>query len=158
MTDQHEQAMLAEARTEISYADHKASMVLAALGVAFGAVLGGLLARDWKPGDQGDGEWAWWVGCICALAAVASAALAVWPRYSKSDDLGVYYWGQIARLDSEAEMNNRLDKPGMNEKDRTRHQLWALSRIVLTKYGHIRRAFVLAGASTVLFAISTALA
>lgn len=150
--------MLAEARTEVSYADHKASMVLAALGIGFGAVVGGLLAGDWKPSDQGRGEWLWWLGAATALAAVTCAAAAVWPRYSNRTDPGVYYWGQVARLPSYEDMCKKLDDPSRDDSDRRRHQLWALSKIVMRKYRLLRWAFVLAGASVVVFGLSAAAA
>lgn len=151
--------MLAEARVEVSYADHKASMVLAALGIGFGAVLGGLLAGDWKPSDQGDGEPALWVGLAFALGAVACAAGAVWPRYSrrnKSSD--VFYWGEVARVASFEDFTNRLDDAPPSSRTRTRRQLWDLSKIVATKYLLIRSAFVAAGLAFCAFAVSAALA
>jgi Family of unknown function (DUF5706) len=76
-----EAAMLAEARADIGYADHKASMVLAALGIGFSALLGGLFASDWLPTDLvGWAEVLWWIGGLLAVASVIFAGLAVWPR------------------------------------------------------------------------------
>jgi hypothetical protein len=154
-----EEAMLAEARVEVSYADHKASMVLAALGIGFGALIGGLLAGDWRPADQGDGELAWWVGLGFAVAAVSCAAAAVWPRYppqGKSE--GVYFWGDVASMKSFDELAKRLDKAPPSLGVRTRSQLWALSRTVSTKYRLIRGAFMGAALAIVAFAVSAALA
>lgn len=151
--------MLTEARVEVSYADHKASMVLAALGIGFGTLIGGLLAGDWKPADQGDGEVAWWIGLVLALAAVSCAAAAVWPRYPrKGQSVGVYFWGDVASMKSFDEFAKRLDKSPPSLGDRTRSQLWALSRIVATKYSLIRGAFVGAALAVLSFAISAALA
>ncbi len=154
-----EDVMLAEARVEVSYADHKASMVLASLGVGFGAVIGGLLAGDWKPADQGGGEWAWWVGLCLAVGSVAYAAAAVWPRYprqGKSDEL--YFWGDVASMPSYDELSRRLDGAPPSAGNRTRRQLWALSNIVAMKYRLIRAAFVAAALAVVAFAVSAALA
>ena len=65
-----EETILDEARVEISYADHKASILLAALGIAFAAFLGGLFASDWRPTDlESWGEFVWWLGGVCALAS-----------------------------------------------------------------------------------------
>jgi hypothetical protein len=154
-----EDAMLAEARVEVSYADHKASMVLASLGVGFGAVIGGLLAGDWKPADQGDGEWAWWVGVCLAVVSVAFAAGAVWPRYprrGKSEEL--YFWGDVASMTSYDELSKRLDDAPPSAGRRTRSQLWLLSSIVAAKYRLIRAAFAAAALAVVAFAVSAALA
>lgn len=159
MTKANEEAMLAEARTEVSYADHKASMVLAALGIGFGAVLGGLLAGDWKPSNQGGGEWAWWLGATLAVGAITASAAAVWPRWRLGQqEEGVYYWGQVARLKSYDEMCERLNEKEEHAGDRTRHQLWELSRIVATKYRFLRGSFVLAGLSAIAFGLSAWLA
>jgi MFS family permease len=154
-----DEAMLAEARVEVSYADHKASMVLASLGVGFGAVIGGLLAGDWKPADQGDGEWAWWIGVCLAVASVALAAGAVWPRYPRrGDSEKLYFWGDVASLTSYDELSKRLEEAPPSARDRTRRQLWVLSSIVTTKYRLVRAAFVASGLAVVTFAISAALA
>ena len=68
-----EDVMLAEARAEVNAADQKASLVLAALGVGFGAVVGGLLARDWEPSDlTGFGEVLWWIGAALSLPRLTS--------------------------------------------------------------------------------------
>lgn len=128
--------MLAEARNEVGAADHKASMVLAVLGIGFGAVLGGLIARDWTPTDLNlAGSVLWWTGALTAAASVASAAAAVWPRFTlppKSRDL--FYWGHVATYQSLRELDNALDKHPPRLEDRTRHQLFELSRIVARKY------------------------
>ena len=90
--------MLAEARADIGYADHKASMVLAALGIGFSAVLGGLFASDWRPTDlTGWAEFFWWVGGVSAVASVIFAGLAVWPRIGDPDPTHVYYWATYSR-------------------------------------------------------------
>lgn len=156
-----EEAMLAEARVEVSYADHKASMVLAALGIGFGALTGGLLAGDWKPSDQGEGELYWWIGLVLSVTAISCAAAAVWPRYPRRGghrSLGVYFWGDVASMKSFEDLVEHLDDSPPSPGDRTRSQLWALSRIVATKYSLIRGAFVLAALAVVFFAVSAALA
>lgn len=154
-----EESMLAEARTEVSYADHKASMVLAALGIGFGAVVGGLLAGSWTPSAQGDGEFAWWLGACLALLSVAFAAGAVWPRYSGRKNSGdLFYWGQVSAVTSFEELSKMLDAEPLPPGARTRHQLWELSKIVAMKYRLIRAAFVSAGLALLAFAVSALLA
>lgn len=153
-----EEAMLAEARVEVSYADHKASMVLVSLGVGFGAVLGGLLAGDWKPSDQGNGEWAWWLGASLAMAAVGLAAAAVWPRYPRRDSADeLHFWGDVASVASYKALSARLDEEAPVARVRTRNQLWVLSKVVAAKYRLVRLSFVAAALAVVAFAISAAL-
>lgn len=154
-----EEAMLTEARVEVSYADHKASMVLAALGVGFGALIGGLLAGDWTPSDQGSGEFAWWIGVAFAAAAVTCAAAAVWPRYRKAaSSEHISFWGDVASMESFERLVERLDRKPVSPQQRTRSQLWALSRIVAVKYGFIRAAFVMAALAMITFGVSALLA
>jgi Family of unknown function (DUF5706) len=151
-----EQIMLDEARIEVSYADHKASMVLAALGIGLGAVLGGVVAGDWKPADQdGLGEPVWWVGGALAVLSVVLAAGAVWPRYSRhrAGD-GVYYWGDVAKFKSVDQLSQHLDVAAPAPGDRTRHQLWELSRIVSKKYALIRWAFIAIALAVAAFGLS----
>jgi hypothetical protein len=148
-----EEAMLAEAREDISYADHKASMVLAALGIGFSALLGGLFASSWRPNDLVSwGEVAWWIGGACALASVIFAGLAVWPRVgSKTPSDDVYYWGDVRRYASVKALTEHLDKAPVDVIARTRNQLWVISEIVDRKYLMIRRAMALGLAAIALF-------
>jgi hypothetical protein len=148
-----EEAMLAEARADISYADHKASMVLAALGIGFSALLGGLLANNWRPTDLVSwGEAAWWIGGVCALASVIFAGLAVWPRVgSKTPGDDVYYWGDVCRFASVDALTTHLDQSPIDVLARTRNQLWVISGIVARKYLMIRRSMALGLAAVALF-------
>lgn len=148
-----ELAMLAEARNEVGAADHKASMVLAVLGIGFGAVLGGLIARDWNPGELNlAGRLLWWAGAASATLSVLCAASAVWPRFRlppKNRD--VFYWGHVAAYPGLAELGKALDRFPPSLEDRTRHQLFELSRIVARKYQCVRAAMRLSGLAAPLF-------
>ncbi|WP_413230926.1 Pycsar system effector family protein [Occultella kanbiaonis] len=147
--------MLAEARAEVGTADAKASILLAALGVGFGALIAGLLAGDWEPADlEGLAEALWWIGAGFATASIVCAALAVWPRYVRSDaSNGVHYWGHAATYKRLEDLACVLDSSSHEDgRQRTRHQLWALSKIVSRKYTFVRSAIVTAGvASAALF-------
>lgn len=153
-----EQAMLAEARAEVAVADHKASMVLTALGVGFGALLAGVIAGSWRPHElTGIYEVVWWFGAGLAGSSVVAAAAAVWPRWDSSRTTnGVYYWGDVAAHTTFQDLVDSLENDSATMERRTRQQLWALSRIVETKYRWVRRAFVLAAASVPSF-LSSAL-
>lgn len=133
--------MLVEARADIAQADHKSSMVLAALGIGFSALLGGLFASDWRPTDlTGWAETLWWVGGSLAVASVVLAGLAVWPRIGAPHKTHVFYWGDVVRFKTDAALGQFLDGHPIDAVARTRNQLWAISRIVKRKYVMIRWA------------------
>jgi hypothetical protein len=63
--------MLVEAREELNRADGKASIPLAAFGVAAGVFAAAILGGDWTPRDLNrPWEAIWWVGCAIFAAAV----------------------------------------------------------------------------------------
>lgn len=144
--------MLVEARAEVSTADSKASVLLASLGIGFGALIAGLLAGDWEPADlDGPAEVLWWAGAAFAGASIVCAALAVWPRYVRADTSGgVHYWGHAATFDRLEDLGRALDANSSGSgRERTRHQLWRLSKIVSRKYMFVRVAILAAGSAAV---------
>jgi hypothetical protein len=144
-------AMLIEAREDARHADQKASVLLAALGIGFGAVVGGQLSADWDSATLSvAGQAVFWFGVGFAVLAVVSCALAVWPRYQVSDDrqYGITYWGHVAAFETLDALGNALDAEVDMER-RSRHQLWRLSRLVLTKYRYVRAAITFAGGAGV---------
>ncbi|MCO7239549.1 Pycsar system effector family protein [Aeromicrobium sp. CnD17-E] len=151
-----ELSILAEARNEVGAADHKASMVLAVLGIGFGALLAGLIARDWSPAELDvAGRTIWYVGALLAAGSVGAAALAVWPRFTvPPPSPQVYYWGHVAAFDSREALDASLDAQPPTLPARTRHQLYELSRIVARKYHWVRLAMRLAGASVPFFVLA----
>jgi hypothetical protein len=151
-----ELSILAEARNEVGAADHKASMVLAVLGIGFGALLAGLIARDWSPAELDvPGRTVWYVGALLAAGSVGAAALAVWPRFTvPPPSPQVYYWGHVAAFDSREALDASLDAQPPTLPARTRHQLYELSRIVARKYHWVRVAMRLAGASVPFFVLA----
>ncbi|WP_311209926.1 MULTISPECIES: Pycsar system effector family protein [unclassified Aeromicrobium] len=151
-----ELSILAEARNEVGAADHKASMVLAVLGIGFGALLAGLLARDWSPAElEPFGRVVWTVGALLAGGSVGAAACAVWPRFTvPPPSAHVYYWGHVAAFASRDDLDETLDAHPPTLPARTRHQLYELSRIVARKYHWVRVAMRLAGASVPFFLLA----
>lgn len=152
-----ELAILAEARHEVGTADHKCQMVLAVLGIGFGAVLGGLIASDWDPRDlSGASQVVWFLGALLASGSVVAAAAAVWPRYSipRNAPTEVFYWGHVAALATPQQLDAALDARPPALADRTRHQIFELSHIVGRKYAAVRLAMVLAAASAPCFLIA----
>lgn len=139
--------MLSEARDDVKHADQKASVLLAALGIGFGAIVGGQVSAGWSPASLSPyGQTTFWIGVAVAVLAVGCCALAVWPRYSLDSDpeYGTTYWGHVAAYKSLSNLESALDAE-INSERRTRHQLWRLSRLVLTKYRFIRVAIVAGG-------------
>lgn len=148
-----ESAMLAEAREDLAKADQKATLVLATLGIGFGAVLGGVLAGGWNPTQLfGAGEVLWWIGTGLFAIAVVLAGTAVWPRYDAGDaSAGIYYWAHVASFESLASLSAALDSTDPDMAYRTRNQLWSISRIVEIKYRSVRASMMtsLAAASCI---------
>ena len=144
-----ELAILAEARNEVGAADHKASMVLAALGIGFGALLAGLIAREWSPSNLNIfGLLTWSTGSALAAASVGAAGAAVWPRFTVPPaPQEIFYWGHVAAFSSPDALDAALDAHPPRLPGRTRHQLFELSRIVARKYHWVRVAMRLASAS-----------
>lgn len=152
---QLEVQMLNEARAEVSIADQKASVILAGAGIGFSAILGGLLAGDWRPSDYDmAGQILWWLGAILALGVIAAAALALWPRFTtQNEESLVTYWGHVARYRSLADFEAALADSPIG-RDRTRHQLWRLASIVRRKYQCIRAALASGGVAVILFVLA----
>ncbi len=147
--------MLDEARGEVVTADQKASMILAAAGIGFAAVLGGLLSGDWKPSDYNSaGEFLWWLAAFFAFGVVLLNAIAVWPRFTTHDeDELVTYWGHVARYSRLDQFEAALEASPV-DRARTRHQLWRLARIVRTKYCCVRLALISGGVAAALFVVA----
>lgn len=151
-----EPQMLAEARAEVAIADQKAGILLASAGIGFSAVLGGLLAGDWRPSDyEAPGTVLWWVGASFAFGVVLSAAVALWPRFTtRSEKDLVTYWGHVARYVTLEALTEALESQGPPEEARTRHQLWRLARVVRIKYWCIRCGFVSGGLAVAAFLLA----
>lgn len=150
--------MLQEARDEVISADQKASVILAVLGLGFGATLSGVVAGEWHPSRLP--PWSqvmWWSGLAAGALAVYFAGSAVWPRYTSADvSSGVHYWGHAAEFSSLTGLAEALDGQQIDIVARTRHQFWRLSHVVARKFHRIRLAMgfgvtgaILALASTV---------
>jgi hypothetical protein len=151
--------MLEETRADVAHADQKASVLLAALGIGFGTLVAGQFSGDWNPSSlSACGQSVWWAGIAAAVSSIVIAALAVWPRYSLTGlpQYGITYWGHVRAFDSAHALEAALEEQDVSDLGRTTHQLWSLSRIVLTKYRCIRSALLLAAASGLLLGLAVA--
>lgn len=150
--------MLAEARDDVKHADQKASVLLAALGIGFGAVVAGQIEAGWDSATlTPHGQVLFWIGVVAAIVSVGSCALAVWPRYSVDDSplYGITYWGHVAAFKRLSELEDALDEQDGPDERRTRHQLWRVSKLVLVKYRYVRCALAAGAASGLLLCFAT---
>ncbi|MEV6155445.1 Pycsar system effector family protein [Nonomuraea sp. NPDC052129] len=132
----HAQRILGEIRDEAARADTKASILLATTAVAVGAVLGGLFAGRWRPHDLGSGEGLWWCGSALACTAIVLFLAAVYPRRgsgSRPNTL-VSFFGDALRQESSYSLITALERSSRAELDTLANQIFAMSRLVRTKY------------------------
>lgn len=147
-------SLLSNAREEIDRADVKASILLAASGVAAGALLAGLIAGTWTPLKlQAAIQSAWWLGVAESIIGICCLALAVYPRERK-DDSGiswtVLYYGDVLAYPTTAQLVAALNHSAETRIERIADQLRHVSWIVDHKYRLIRwgmRALFLAAAT-----------
>jgi len=135
-------SLLSNAREEIDRADAKASILLAASGVASGALLAGLIAGSWTPLRlQAAVQWAWWLGLAESAIAICCLALAVYPRERKRDPgiAGtVAYYGDVLAYPTNVQLVAALHRSAEANIDRIADQLRNISSIVSHKYRLIR--------------------
>lgn len=134
--------LLADTREELTRADSKAALLLAATGVVIGALLAGLLNRQWTPFNLDyKVEWIWWVGVGCAAAGTFSIAAAVYPRTHRrgAPHPGVpAYYGDVAAYEDISQFRRAIQSPP-NAEERLADQVFQISRIVQRKYALLRR-------------------
>ena len=146
--------LLSESREELARADGKASMLLAALGVASGVIAAALLAGDWSP-DRLDHAYriVWWVGLMFAAAGSLALCLAVWPRIRhRLPGPSATYFDEIALLGTVDKVKAALAHTDAAE--RTMTQLVAVARIIRRKYVLIRWAMGLLGIAILLVLVA----
>jgi Pycsar effector protein len=134
--------LLGSAKEEIDRADAKASILLAASGVAAGALLAGLIAGSWSPLRlQAAIQWAWWLGVAESATAIWCLALAVYPREQKNDSgfsWAVAYYGDVLAYRTTAQLVTALNRSAETNIERIADQLRHVSWIVDHKYRLIR--------------------
>ncbi len=155
------QDLLDDTREELVRADSKAALILAAAGVAVGALLAGLLSRDWEPFDLDNRvEWVWWVGAASAVYGLWRLARAVSPATKREGPpLGVLaYYGDVNRFKGTAkELKDALERSAERAEDRLVDQIRETSRIVGDKYASLRAGLVAFGAAGILCAAAALL-
>jgi hypothetical protein len=151
--------LLAEAREELNRADQKASLLLTALGVAIGAVVGGIFAAGWSPAKLNP-DWVWcgWSGAIGLATAVASLLGAVYPRISRpetgSNGPKLFYFEQAVSFDNAEQLRAAIQVGAADADLAVAAELMHVSRIACTKYKWLRRGIWAASASLTLCAVA----
>jgi MFS family permease len=134
--------LLKETREELTRADSKAALLLAATGVAAGALLAGLLGGRWTPFSLDNRvEWIWWIGVCAAGAGIVSIAAAVYPRIRRRqapDPQAPAFFADVAAYDT-IEAFRRAVAQAFDPESRLIDQTYLLSRTVQTKYVFLRR-------------------
>jgi hypothetical protein len=148
----YQEALLLEIREELQKADGKASILLAAAGIAMGALLTGFSAGTWSPSKLSS-SWAEalvWASIVLATLGIFVLGTAVKPRLRKASTAsneGLHYFGHVASyaghwLKSDfakqrpAEFDAALVKASSddNYEQRLRDQIWFLGCIAFRKY------------------------
>lgn len=150
--------VLLETREELVRADSKASLLLAATGVAVGAVSTAVLAGSWSPDSLTSfGAYLWWSGVVAATVGIAALGYSVFPRTKRSGPATgpiFGYYADMANLTSD-ELASLIRAAGENLDDRLVDQLRQISKIVVRKYRGVRVALWSLAIAALLCAIST---
>jgi MFS family permease len=153
--------MLREAREELVRADGKAALILAASGVAVGALLGGFLAGSWQPFDLSNSiEWLWWVGVVLAAIGLYRLACSVYPQTRRKgpEPEVLAYYVDVNRFKGDlAALKEKLAESAARAEDRQVDQLRQVCGIAGDKYAGIKAGLFLLGAAAVLCTVAALL-
>jgi Family of unknown function (DUF5706) len=135
--------LLKDTREELARADSKAALLLAASGVAIGALLAGLLSGKWTPFDLNYRiEWAWWLGVGSTAVGIFSIAAAVYPRHIHRGEASppemIAYYGDVVACKDIEQFRRIIEKSPSRER-RLVNQIFLLSQVVQHKYVLLRR-------------------
>lgn len=128
--------VLDETREEVSRADTKASIVLAAAGVVVGILLTGFASGDVSLQDQ---RWyvgvLVWIAGVTLVAGVAVLGSAVYPRTKGAEPGHARWFGEIAQFGGDEEaLADAITADSAAGQKRDVHQVRALAAIVRRKY------------------------
>jgi hypothetical protein len=139
--------LLTQAREELNRADAKASILLAGVGVALGAVVGTIVTKGWSPFQLPIYRaFVWWAGAAAIAAGSVALLAAVYPRrrqLGESCGAGVRYFGyyfDVAGARSAAEVAATIRQSAARELELVAEQLLQVSLIVDRKYRLVRWA------------------
>jgi hypothetical protein len=115
--------------------------LLAAAGVAVGAIVAGMVSSGWTPAKL-DLPWSfvWVIGAAISLAGVFALIVAIYPRTTrgKDDEAQLFYFGHAARVRTVDDLAAELRRSSANTFHRSADQLWRVSQVVTAKYRLVR--------------------
>jgi hypothetical protein len=152
----YRQSLLRETRDELARADAKASILLAASGIAFAALLSAGSTSSWYPdklSHQGARVLAW-IAVALVLLGIGVVGAAVKPRLraNPSEQSKPYYFGDVEAYwprwwqlghrgslrqkgrDDFAKALQALSSSAPEQSERLDEQIWTLSHIAYRKY------------------------
>jgi hypothetical protein len=156
----HASSLLSEAREELTRADSKASIILAAVGVAAGLLFGGAFGGTWRPNALPVlARSVWWAASVVGAFGILSLGRAVFPSTRRTDDPAgrIRYFGDVAKLAKPMDVRKMLATAANDPLERTFDQVWILSRIVMAKYRYVRWGMCLVGVALVGYLLALAL-
>lgn len=133
--------LLAQARDELNRADSKASILLAAVGVALGAVTSGIVASGWSPSRLPTTlTVVWWIGTAIVAGGVAALLAAVYPRRRRRAVRSgrrpgdIAYYADVAAFQSAHEVTSAIRRSADHDLELLAEQLLHVSQIAGRKY------------------------
>src|SRR5262249_49842273 len=96
----------------------KASLLLAASGIAVSPFLTAILSSSWRPSRlSATGQWFWWLGFAAACIGLVSLGLAVYSRVraKRSGRDTVAYYGDVV-VSPASELRARLERTVAGEE------------------------------------------
>jgi hypothetical protein len=135
-------ALLTQAREELVRVDTKASIMLAAAGVALGVVLGDLVSHGWSPFRLPVAPAViWWIGVAAVFGGTLSLLAAVYPRnrqHSASATAGqngfLGYYADVAVYRSTFDVINAIRRSAERDLELMAEQILQVSRLADRKY------------------------
>ncbi|MEV6736142.1 Pycsar system effector family protein [Streptomyces sp. NPDC051104] len=138
--------LLTELRSEITRADSKASVLVAALGMTAGVFSGLLAGRNWSPGTLSTaGTVLWWAGAAALALSLFALLLAVLPRYSRgtwAPGRPLCYFGDIQQAVRAGQLTTALAETELDPAAGLAVALAETSRIAARKHQWIRTGLI----------------
>lgn len=150
LSESHARSLLTETREELNRADSKASIILAAVGIAAGILFGNAIGGTWKPNALPLlARSVWWAASMVGAIGVLCLGRAVFPISHRRDGpaKSIRYFGDVANLATPKDVRKMLTTAADDPLERTLDQIWILSRIVMAKYRYVRWGMCLVGAA-----------
>jgi Pycsar effector protein len=134
--------LLAHAREELNRVDTKASILLAAAGIALSAVAGALVSRGWSPFRlHAAAAFLWWLGTGTVTGGIAALLAAIYPRHrprssplSREPQANFGYYADVISYGSVANVMSAIRRSAKDELQSIAEQLLHVSQIVDRKY------------------------